>query len=165
MDTIKCIRGRRSIRNYIDQEIDYGLLQQLLKDTVWAPSGKNRQPWKFKIVTDKELMKSFSKLSINLKWLKDAPCFIFVFLDKSISYDYIKDVQSCGALIQTMLLCATSYGLSSCWVGEILNISTKIMEFLEISDVNFELMALVVLGYSEKETVISTRKNIDDFII
>ena len=79
--------------------------------------------------------------------------------------DYIKDIQFCGAVIQTILLCAQTYGISSCWVGEILTESEAVMNILGILDYNIELMALVTLGYSVKNVVKTTRKNIDEFIL
>lgn len=165
MDTIECIRSRRSVRNYTNQSVEQSLIRQLLEDAIWAPSGKNGQPWKFKVVTNKCFIDSLSNLSTHSRWMRNAPCFVFVFLDKDRSYDYIKDIQSCGAVIQTILLCAQSYGISCCWVGEILTESEAVMNILGILDYNIELMALVTLGYSVKNVVTTTRKNIDEFIL
>jgi len=165
MDTIECIRSRRSVRNYTNQSVEQSLIRKLLENAIWAPSGKNGQPWKFKVITNKDLIDRISNLSTHSRWMRNAPCFIFVFLDKDRSYDYIKDIQSCGAVIQTLLLCAQSYGISSCWVGEILSESEAVMNILGLLDYNIELMALVTLGYCVKNVAKATRKIIDEFIL
>ena len=164
MDIIDCIRSRRSVRNYIKKSIDQSLIHKMIENAIWAPSGKNGQPWKFKVVTDKGMIEKISNLSIHSRWMRNAPCFIFVFLDKDRSYHYIKDVQSCGAVIQTLLLCAQAYGLGSCWVGEILSKSETVMDILGLSDHNIELMALVTVGYCESGAKAS-RRSVDEFIL
>ncbi len=49
-------------------------------------------------------IEKFSDLSVQSKWIKTAPCMVILFLDQSNSDDYVKDVQSCGAIIQNIFL-------------------------------------------------------------
>jgi len=53
MDVISAIKKRRSIRNYKPAEISEDVLGRLLNAVRLAPSGGNRQPWKFIVVKDK----------------------------------------------------------------------------------------------------------------
>ena len=76
------------------------IIEKLIQAAVNAPSCNNGQPWRFKIVTDKTLINAISNLSVYEKWMRIAPCFIIVYLDEDASYDYIKDMQSCGAAIR-----------------------------------------------------------------
>ena len=69
------------------------------------------------------------------------------FFRKKRSYDYIKDVQSCGAASQNILLCAHSLELGSRWIGEIISKSKEISELIGISVHRFELMAILTVGY------------------
>jgi F420 biosynthesis protein FbiB-like protein len=39
--------GRRSIRRYLQEPLDPGSLEQILRAAAWAPSAHNRQPWRF----------------------------------------------------------------------------------------------------------------------
>ena len=91
MDAIECIKTRRSVRQYTEQSINQHIIRQILEAGISAPSGKNGQPWKFKIITDKDLICSVSKLSIYGSWMKTSPLFITVFLDNTCSYDRVKD--------------------------------------------------------------------------
>ncbi len=47
MQLQEAIHARRSIRRFTDQAVPRPLLEGLLKESLWAPSGMNRQPWKF----------------------------------------------------------------------------------------------------------------------
>ena len=98
------IKSRRSVRLYNSEPIEIEFINQIIESAIWAPSGKNGQPWKFKIVTEQNIIEEIAKLSANSRWLKTAPCLIIVYLDKVCSYHYIKDVQSCVSAIQNMLL-------------------------------------------------------------
>ena len=57
---------------------------------------------------------------------------VAVYLDKSRSYDRLKDAQSCGAAIQNIMLAAHSLGIGSCWIGEILPKDDEIKAMLNI---------------------------------
>lgn len=48
----RLIRSRRSIRRYLERPVAPGTVDRLLTAAGWAPSLHNRQPWRFRIVTD-----------------------------------------------------------------------------------------------------------------
>ncbi|MDD5292623.1 MAG: nitroreductase family protein, partial [Candidatus Omnitrophica bacterium] len=95
--------------------------------------------------------------------IKKANVVILVFLDKRNSYNLVKDAQAVGACIQNMLLCAAELGISSCWMGEILNQKAKVNKLLNIKS-RYELMAAVALGYSDKKSK-SRRIGLDKLIL
>lgn len=165
MDVFECIKSRHSIRGYSEQEVEDSLIEKLIQAAIYAPSGENGQPWKFKIITDKTLINTISDLSAYGKWMRTAPCFIGVYLDKASSYDYIKDMQSCGAAIQNMLLCANSLGLGSCWIGEILAKADEVNSFLDIDSENYELAALLTVGYKAGRSLNAGRNTIEKFLL
>ena len=47
---------RRSIRKYTDQEIKDEVVEHLLRAAMAAPSARNRQPWEFVVIDDKEIL-------------------------------------------------------------------------------------------------------------
>lgn len=63
MNVIEAITTRRSVREYLNKDIDGHVLEQILRTAVWTPSGKNGQPWRFLIVTGKE-KEAVSNLSV-----------------------------------------------------------------------------------------------------
>jgi nitroreductase len=50
-----CIRTTRSIRRYLDADVDPGMVSFVLDHAVQAGSAKNRQPWRFVIIRDPAL--------------------------------------------------------------------------------------------------------------
>lgn len=157
---------RRSIRSFNDKKISDEIITELLKAAIMAPSGKNTQPWKFYVISkDAELIKNISELSIYKKWLSKAVSFIIVFLDKSISYHYVKDIQAIGAAIQNILLASYELGIGSCWIGEILKDEKNVKELLGLSSENLELMAVVALGYTNETNTNYQRKDLNEVLL
>ncbi|MCI8332350.1 MAG: nitroreductase family protein [Clostridiales bacterium] len=165
MNTIECIETRRSIRKYTTSPIEYDVLIDILKAAVCTPSGKNGQPWKFKIITEKDVLLNISDLSIYGSWMKTAAAMIVVFLDKSKSYNHLKDIQSCNAVTQTILLAAHDFGIGNCWIGEILSASEQAKNAIRCNNSSLKLMGVITPGYAEEQNAKLTKKTLDDFIL
>ena len=160
------IKSRRSIRKYSDTPIDKSLIIKMIETVCQAPSGKNLQPWKFVVVNNEKIRREISELSKYKKWMVTAPCYILVYMDNSLSYERIKDIQAIGACVQNILLMAHSLNLGSCWVGEIVRQDNTIKDILQISDNNLELMALLTIGYAMEDTQEKGwRRSINDSIL
>lgn len=143
---IREIERRHSVRNYIAEPIESEKIKEILQSGIYAPSGKNGQPWRFAVVQDnKELLRKIADCTIYKSFVSQADCLIIVFMDKTESYHYIKDCQAIGACIQNMLLAATELNLGACWIGEILNRDAAVKKLLRI-DNRYDLMAVVAIG-------------------
>ena len=59
METFEALMTRRSIRRFTDHEISHNVLEKLFQAGAQAPSGGNRQPWRFIMVPDSEKIKQF----------------------------------------------------------------------------------------------------------
>ena len=58
------ISKRRSIRKYKNQSISHETIEKIIEAGINAPSSKNRQPWRFVVITEKEkesMLKAMSK--------------------------------------------------------------------------------------------------------
>ncbi|MDP4285669.1 MAG: nitroreductase [Bacteroidota bacterium] len=60
-ETLKTIYERRAVRKYKDRPVDKKIIEKILDAGRMAPSALNAQSWKFYIVTNKEIIHSFSK--------------------------------------------------------------------------------------------------------
>ena len=163
MDAIKCLKTRKSIRKFQNKEIPKEILLEILECGRWAPSGQNFQPWKIFVVSEPTIKKQIAKCSKYSNIIDSSPTVFLIFLDKSIKYDYIKSLQSIGALFENLLLAIHGLGLGGVWIGEILNQREKIMAILSIKTQNFEFMGAISLGYPN-EIGKSSRKPLDSFI-
>src|SRR5579885_3002207 len=55
MDVFEAMRTCRAIRRLRPDPIPPALLTRVLEAATWAPSGGNRQPWRFLVVTEPRL--------------------------------------------------------------------------------------------------------------
>ena len=51
MELIEAIRGRRSIRKFKERPVPRELIEKIIEAGTWAPSAKNRQQWRFTVLT------------------------------------------------------------------------------------------------------------------
>lgn len=60
METWEAIRARRNVRRFTDQAIADADLDRILSAGRLAPSAKNRQPWDFVVITDRDQLRRLS---------------------------------------------------------------------------------------------------------
>lgn len=66
MDVLQAIRERRSVRKFERRPVSPEALRQLVEMGCWAPSGGNRQTWRFVIVTDERRLSALRMVSPGL---------------------------------------------------------------------------------------------------
>jgi len=164
MDTFELITTRRSIRKFTEQPVVDEVIDTIIQAGIWAPSGKNNQPWKFAVIKDSELKTQISALTHYSRIILNANALVAVFLDHSESYDRTKDAQAIGACIQNMLLYIHSIGLGAVWLGEILKNKDKVLELIGNAE-NLELMAVIALGHPAAKGGKVTRKGVEHTVI
>jgi nitroreductase len=117
METLKAIFTRRSIRKYSGNLVTDEQLEVLLRAAMHAPSARNKQPWHFIVIKDKELLKKISKAHPYGKMLQDAGAAIIICGDKTIEEMESYLLQNCSAATQNLLLAAHDLGLGAVWLG------------------------------------------------
>jgi nitroreductase len=55
---LELLRRRRSVRHFSDRAVPREILENVIRTAATAPSGANKQPWKFVLVDDPELKRS-----------------------------------------------------------------------------------------------------------
>ncbi len=155
---IEAIQGRRSVRQFKKEPVPDEVLNRIMESGLWAPSGKNNQPWKFAVIRDSTLKGDLSSFTHYGSVIQDAPACIAVFLDHSRVYDRTKDVQAVGASIQNMLLTIHAIGLGGVWLGEILKNKERVGELLGAGE-DLELMAVVALGHPSGRALRSAKQD------
>ena len=144
----RTIRDRRSVRAFTPQTVQDETIDAILEAGQWAPSGLNNQPWRFAVITDKDLKNELSTLTRYDSIIKSAYAVIAVFFDTDAGYDRTKDLQAIGACIENMLLEITSLGLGGVWLGEILKSAEEVKELTGAPE-ELEFMAAIALGHPD----------------
>jgi F420 biosynthesis protein FbiB-like protein len=182
VNTREAIATRRSIRRFRDDPIPEETLQAILTAAIQAPSGKNRQPWRFVVVREEkraEMVRVMRKGLANMKAqgedtgssegsaniMEQAPVTVFVFnpegmhpwLARSIEQNFqdVVNVQSIGAAIQNMLLAALDLGLGSLWICDVFYAYEELRSWLGEGG---QMIAAVSLGYADESPSARPRK-------
>ena len=67
-DVFENIYLRRSVRNYTPTDVPDDIIRDLIKVGTYAPSAGNRQPWRFVVIKNKEMITRLSERAKKL-WL------------------------------------------------------------------------------------------------
>jgi nitroreductase len=73
MDTMECIKARRSIRKFKPEPISKEVLTEIIQVAQWSPSYKNSQPWEA-IVLSGAKKEALTKMLLQLVEKDEAPC-------------------------------------------------------------------------------------------
>ena len=159
METLECIRTRRSIRKYKSDSVPEELLEKVLEAGVWAPTGMGKQSPTIVAITDREQRDRLMKLNAEIMGTdKDpfygAPVVLMVLVDKAVP-----TAENDGELvIENMLLAAHDLGLAACYIWrakqEVESDEGKQMlaDWGLPADVDFEGVGHVILGYADMPT-------------
>lgn len=161
---MELILTRRSVRKYSDRPVEDALVNQILEAGRWAPSGMNNQPWRFVVVREPGLKARVATHTHYSKIIESAPVIIPVFIHKPSMYNEVKDYQAMGACLENMLLMAHGLGLGAVWLGEILKNADEVRDTVGLSD-DFELMAVVALGWPHSGKEKGSRKPMDELLL
>ncbi|KAF1086689.1 5,6-dimethylbenzimidazole synthase [Sporotomaculum syntrophicum] len=167
MDVVAAIEARRSIRAFQNKIIPKDTIARMLELSTKAPSGKNRQPWRFAVLQGnkkeelakvmhnaitqlKQSNKDTGSCELSIHTIREAPVVILVFNGFSKAekgyrhYTLLMDIQSIGAAVQNLLLAAQDFGLGTCWICDVFYCPEEICSWLNRQD---ELVAAVAIGY------------------
>lgn len=120
MQVMQAIRERRSVRAYQDRPVPEEVLMRLLEALRLAPSGGNRQLWKFIAVTDAGTRAELSTAARNQKFVAQAPVVIAgvgLTPDRVMSCGVPGDPVDVAIALDHLSLAAVEEGLGTCWVG------------------------------------------------
>ena len=156
------IEHRNSVRAYLPNPVEDEKVDYILECARLAPSACNSQPWKYYIVTTKDIALKVQK-SYDREWFKSAPMYIVVCKDTSASWKRIntdsKDFGDVDAAITSEHIClaAAEIGLGTCWVC---NFDPTILNEALSLPANMEAIAIFPLGYidSDKSLLVAKKR-------
>jgi len=147
MDIYKAIRTRKSVRSFLDRDIEEDKLQRILEAVRLAPSAKNLQEWRFVVVRDRHKREQLAQAAYNQTFVGEAPVVIACCAETD------KYVMRCGLecypidvaiAVDHLTLAAVSEGLGTCWIGSFEG--EKVKQILGIPQ-EIIVVAMLPLGY------------------
>jgi nitroreductase len=113
------IFGRRSIRIYTPGPISDKTVTTLLEAAMAAPSAMTKDPWRFVVARETEVLAGMAAALPGGKMLATSTLAIVACGDLDAAFERHSSylLQDCSAAIQNLLLAAHCLGLGACWVG------------------------------------------------
>jgi nitroreductase len=149
MDFYEVVRTRRSVRSFRQNPIPKEVLGRVLEAVRIAPSGSNRQPWRFIVVKDEATKQRLVPACDNQSFIAEAPL-VIVACGRNLSYNrggYMGDLSMLVDLsiaFTHLVLAARAEGLGTCWIGAFNN--TEVKKILGVPE-EYNAVALTPLGY------------------
>src|SRR4030042_3271908 len=72
----EAIRRRRSIRSFRSDPVPDDMVSEIVEAARRAPSGSNRQPWRFIVVADGEEKAKLRRICLDQAFIEEAPVVI-----------------------------------------------------------------------------------------
>lgn len=174
----KLVESRKSIRKFKPDMSPKEMIDRILAAGMHAPSGKNRQNWRFFVVTGKkrdEYLKYSQKSWLGIKdvlkqrlkpslyefterfffTLGDAPVVVFCYSLNTPEERYHTSIGSVYMAAENINLACQVEGLGCCTMGAPLEIKGEVDEFLGVKNLpenknaELELLCAIVMGYPD----------------
>jgi nitroreductase len=176
MELDVCINGRRSVRSYTDEPVSREQVEAVLEAGVWAPTGMHREPCKFTVIENKELIKYVSdETKVLVKQMfppfaerfsteadlvcYDAPVLILICTEKDQQMAESNLLDSVLAA-ENMFLKAYELGLGTCYMGFVSILARAKPDVLKKIGVpeNYDMMVPLILGHPKTKQEAGERK-------
>ena len=114
---MEVINKRRSVRDYLDKEVEKEKIDMILRSAMQAPSACNQQGTRYLVVKDKEKLRLVSSKFQTMRFT-DKASFIIVFLieKEGLIVPNMAPVDA-AACVENAMLEATNQNVGSCWCG------------------------------------------------
>lgn len=168
MNTVDCIKTRRSVRKFTEEKVPHEVLEQLVELSRWAPSWKNTQIARYVAVEDEALKSRIAEEGI----IKGAPVLmVMTYVEKRSGFERDGSFSTtkgdrwqnfdCGVAAATFGLAAHELGLGSVVLG--IFDEKKLAELLELPE-GMGVACLMPLGYPAEEPAAPKRKEVADLL-
>jgi nitroreductase len=159
MELWEAIKGRRSVRAFLDRPVERDILRRLLEAAIWAPSGGNAQTWRFVVITDPKQIRRIKIVSPGL--LGDPAAVIVVCQDMirarakggSLGETFLAPIDAAMAT-QNLLLAAYAEGLGTCTIASFHR--KGVSRLLKLSE-GVEPILLVSVGWPAEAPLVPPR--------
>ena len=177
MDAVECIKTRRSIRAYKDEDISKDTIKEIIDVARMAPSWKNSQTIRYVVVEDKAAMEKIAnEATLGFDHNKEIinkcnKLVIIAQINKRCGYERDGSFSTskgagwemfdAGIAAQTFCLAAHEKGIGSVILG--IFDDAKVGEIIGLEE-GKTVAALIPIGYPEAEVTPTPRKEVDDLL-
>lgn len=178
MDTIKCIKERRSIRKFKAEKVSKETINSIVEAASFAPSWKNTQITRYTVIDDPKIKEEIASecvldFAYNAKTIVNAPQLVVVScvlgrsgFEKDGSFSTSKEDRwenfDAGVAAQTFCLAAHDLGVGTVILG--IFDDGKVAETVNLPEGEM-VVALIPMGYPEGDAPSAPkRKSVEELV-
>jgi nitroreductase len=164
MDFLELVRSRYACRSYQSRPVEQDKLLRVLEAVRLAPSGSNRQPWKFIVVRDDDVKRELVRACANQRFIATAPVVVAgvgLMPDRIMSCGIPGDPIDVAIAMEHLSLAATAEELATCWIGAFSQ--DEVCEVLGVP-ATARVIELMTLGYPADSPRRKIRKPLGEII-
>ena len=164
----RSLKARKSVRAFTDKKISEEIKNEILLCAVNAPTAGNQQLYTILDIRNEELKKKLSVSCDNQPFIKDAD-FVLIFcadfrkwydafidtgcMPRALAAgDFLLSVNDALISAQNAVVAAESFGIGSCYIGDIMENCELHREMLHLPEYVFPA-AMLVFGYPEESQI------------
>lgn len=161
-EVIRQLYERKSVRTFTDRDIDEAIVREILTAAIMAPTAGNQQLYTILRITDPDIKQKLSESCDHQPFIAKGKLLLIFCADCLKWYEAFR-MEDCqprlpgpgdlllavdDALIaaQNAVVAAQSYGIGSCYIGDIMENIEWQREILQLPDYVFPA-AMLVFGY------------------
>lgn len=162
-ETIQTIQNHRSIRSFLDKDVDNAIIDEILKSAQSMPNSINGQQTSVIVIKDKDTKSKIAELAGGQSWVKEAPVFILFIMDfyktnlaaeknnlKQVIHESVEGTIvgafDAGLAMGASIIAAESLGLGIVPIGGVRNNPAEIIKLLHLPDYTYPTAGLAI-GY------------------
>lgn len=165
-DVINQLYRRKSVRSFTDREIDEQIVQEILKSAVMAPTAGNQQLYTILRITERSILERLADSCDHQPFIAEGKL-VLVFCADCLKWyeafryagceprlpgegDLMLAIADTMIAAQNAVVAAESYGIGSCYIGDIMENIEQQRDILGLPEYVFPA-ALVVFGYPTEQ--------------
>ncbi|MEG1016508.1 MAG: nitroreductase family protein [Oscillospiraceae bacterium] len=164
-EVLKNMMERRSVRNFTDREIERPVLEDIAAAASWAPSGMDRQSWRFTVLTKRAAIQKLARAVAAATGA--GPDYNFYNPTAAIlcseEITNTNAIANCACAMQNILLEASSLNVGGVWINQLRDNCSDpgvraVLTELGVPQTHF-VVALAALGYTREKPKTMPRKD------
>lgn len=112
MDAYEAVITKIEVREFSPEDVPFEIQKKVIEAGRMAGSAYNRQPWRFVLINDKDLLKKVGGLASTGPYISKAAFAVAVYVDPKNPFHVIDGTRA----VQNMMIAGWAFGLGSVWV-------------------------------------------------
>jgi nitroreductase len=158
-ELLELMVARRSIRAFKPDPVPDEIVTRILEAARWCQSASNRQPWRFIVIKNRDLLTKISKAATYGKFIADAPLAIAIIANSKTSPNW--HLHDTSMVAHQMALIAWADGVGTCWIGSMNRVTVGLLLNIKVGEF---VTTVLPFGYPKGKIPTSSRNSLESMV-